>query len=74
MTPRAERCKILTMRTRAADDWTEATTEWLEWATGLLPHVRGPEELRALGELIEALGSRMQRSTRNSEPELDTFA
>lgn len=59
----AEKCNILAIRAACSDEWTEATAEWLAWASGCdVPE--NPEARRALGNLLEALGARMQRSTR----------
>lgn len=58
-----EKCNLFAIRTACADEWTEATAEWLAWASGCdVPE--SPEARRALGNLLEALGARMQRSTR----------
>jgi molybdopterin-biosynthesis enzyme MoeA-like protein len=59
----AEKCNILAIRAACADEWTDVTAEWLAWAKGCdVPE--NPEARRALGNLLEALGARMQRSTR----------
>lgn len=59
----AEKCNVLAIRTACADEWSETVAEWFAWAKGCdVPE--NFEARRALGNLLEALGARMQRSTR----------